>query len=148
MGHEKETEAASQGFKVVDHRRFNPDGTEKTSAPESSEASSEFETGPSEKTPLPESKEGPSREKGSPGEITFADLILSLAGSAQMSLGISAHPSSPSMEKDLEQAKQNIDLLGILADKTRGNLSPEEGRLLELILADLRMRYVEECKKK
>jgi uncharacterized protein DUF1844 len=153
MSHEKETEAASQGFKVVDHRRFNPDGTEKAFASEPSAPPAESETGPSEKSPPPESPHQESNErlsdrKEGPQGITFADLILSLAGSAQMSLGISPHPMSPPMEKDLEQAKQSIDLLGILADKTRGNLTPEEDRLLEIVLADLRIRYVEECKKK
>jgi hypothetical protein len=146
MSHEKETEAASQGFKVVDHRRFNQNGTEKKSTPESSEAPSESGGQPPEASPT--ERETLSETREDLREITFADLILSLAGSAQMCLGISPHPLDPSMEKDLEQAKQSIDLLGVLAEKTRGNLTSEEERLLEVILADLRIRYVEECKKK
>jgi len=50
----------------------------------------------------------------------------------------------PCAERNLEAAKQTIDILGILKDKTRGNLSDEEERLLESLLYELRMRYVRE----
>ena len=49
-------------------------------------------------------------------------------------------------EKDLPLAKQTIDILGILREKTRGNLTPEEEKLMENILTDLRWRYVREAK--
>ncbi|HCU25081.1 MAG TPA: DUF1844 domain-containing protein [Deltaproteobacteria bacterium] len=62
----------------------------------------------------------------------FASLILSLATAAQSVL-----------EKDRPQAQYHIDLLGVLAEKTKGNLSPEEEKLLQALLYDLRMRFVE-----
>lgn len=81
-------------------------------------------------------------------DVSFANLILSLAGSAQMSLGIAPNPFTQKVEKDLNQAKQTIDLLGVLEKKTQGNLSTEEASLIKVILSDLRMRFVEEKSKK
>ncbi len=131
----------SSGMKVVDKRRFNPDGTEKLDAKAPSEASESFADA---SPPLG----GGNEEETSPfQEVSFANLILSLAGSAQMALGLSPNPITQKLEKDFTQAKQSIDLLGVLEEKTKGNLSPEEDSLMKVILSDLRMRYVEEKKK-
>lgn len=148
----KDNETDAQAFKVVDHRRFNPDGSEKDYEGEKTPLPRSPEADPSagQKDPLSKTSE-PSREAGAehpePGQISFSDLVLSLAASAQIHLGVSPSPFSQQVEKDLSQAAQNIDLLGILEKKTKGNLSAEEAQLLEAILADLRMRYVEEMKK-
>ncbi|MBL7685591.1 MAG: DUF1844 domain-containing protein [Deltaproteobacteria bacterium] len=82
-----------------------------------------------------------------PQAVSFAGFILSLAGSTQMHLGLSVNPFSQKIEKNLVEAKQMIDLLGLLQEKTKNNLSPEESQLLDVILSDLRMRYVEEKQK-
>jgi hypothetical protein len=128
MSANKEPEEGSEDIKVSDHRRFNPDGTEKSSA--GSEDLKKEEV----------SKSKPLEAEGAKApEATFAGFILSLAGSAQISLGISPDPMTQKIEKDLSQAKHMIDLLGLLSEKTKGNLKPEESQLLEVIL-DLRLR--------
>lgn len=75
-------------------------------------------------------------------EIDFTTFCVSLASSAFVHLGDMPHPESQKTEPDLVLAKQTIDLLGMLQAKTRGNLSDEEAKLLEHLLADLRLRYV------
>lgn len=129
----------SSGIKVVDKRRFNPDGTEKE---ETAEASFSSETKVQH-----EERISPEINESALHEVSFANLILSLAGSAQMSLGIAPNPFTQKVEKDLAQAQQTIDLLAMLEAKTKGNLSPEEDSLLKVVLSDLRMRYVEEKNK-
>ncbi|MCB1215038.1 MAG: DUF1844 domain-containing protein [Deltaproteobacteria bacterium] len=62
---------------------------------------------------------------------------------AQSALGMSPYPATGSVQKDLESAKQSIDCLGALQEKTQGNLSAEEAHLLENILYELRLAYVE-----
>jgi Domain of unknown function (DUF1844) len=61
-----------------------------------------------------------------------------------MHLGDIPNPTTQQREKDLPAAKQMIDLLGILEDKTKGNLASDEERLLRQLLLDLRLRYVRE----
>lgn len=78
--------------------------------------------------------------------IDFATFILSLSHSALMHLGEAPHPETDTTEINLPLAKQNIDLLGLLDDKTKGNLSGDEERLLAQVLFDLRMRYMERAK--
>jgi Domain of unknown function (DUF1844) len=78
--------------------------------------------------------------------IDFATFILSLSHSALMHLGEAPHPDTNSVEANLPLAKQNIDLLGLLEEKTKGNLTGDEERLLAQVLFDLRMRYVERSK--
>ena len=78
--------------------------------------------------------------------IDFATFILSLSHSALMHLGEAPHPDTNQVEANLPLAKQNIDLLGLLEEKTKGNLTGDEERLLAQVLFDLRMRYVERTK--
>jgi len=92
----------------------------------------------------------PSQKKGplhSP-EITFSTFILSLSTSAAMNLGGYTDPAAGAVPQNLELAKQYIDILGMLRDRTKGNLDAEEDRLLETALYELRMRYVESLKTK
>ncbi len=79
--------------------------------------------------------------------IDFATFVLSLSHSALMHLGEAPHPEDGRVEKNLPLAKQNIDLLGLLDEKTKGNLTGDEERLLSQVLFDVRMRYVELTKK-
>jgi hypothetical protein len=78
--------------------------------------------------------------------IDFATFVLSLSHSALMHLGEAPHPETNKIEANLPLAKQNIDLLGLLDEKTKGNLTGDEERLLAQVLFDLRMRYVERAK--
>jgi hypothetical protein len=77
-------------------------------------------------------------------EITFSSLLFSLSSSAFVSLGAIPDPNTGKMEKNLPLVKQTIDLLGLLRDKTRNNLTQEEEVLFDHLLYDLRMSYVRE----
>ena len=75
--------------------------------------------------------------------VTFSTFLLSLSTQALVHLGEIADPASGQVTTDLVAAKQIIDILGVLETKTRGNLDQAEQGLLESMLYDLRMRYVE-----
>jgi hypothetical protein len=77
-------------------------------------------------------------------EINFATFIFSLNSSALVQLGLIEDPSTGKKVKNLALAKQTIDILGVLEEKTRGNLSDDEENMLKNILYDLRMIYVKE----
>ena len=80
-----------------------------------------------------------------PGEddpASFASFMMSIASNAASSLGMMEHPVTGKREVDLELGKHWIDVLGMLQQKTRGNLLPQEQQILEGLLADLRMQYV------
>jgi hypothetical protein len=75
--------------------------------------------------------------------LDFATFVLSLGSSALVHLGELPDPDSGEKRRDLPMAKQTIDILGILADKTRGNLDEAEDQLLQSLLYDLRIKYVD-----
>jgi len=76
--------------------------------------------------------------------IDFSTFILSLSTSALFHLGLIPDTQSGKPgERNLPLARQTIDILEILATKTRGNLDPEEAKLLESLLYEIRMRFVE-----
>ena len=78
-----------------------------------------------------------------PGTIDFYTFILSLGSSALIHLGDAPHPETgESLPLNLPVAHQTIDILSMLQEKTRGNLTPAEEKFLENLLADLRLRYV------
>ncbi len=79
-------------------------------------------------------------------KLDFSTFVLGIIGSAYVHLGDAPPPEGDDAEKDLEMARHNIDLLGLLQDKTKGNLTGDEERLLGQALTDLRMRYVEVSK--
>lgn len=78
--------------------------------------------------------------------IDFATFVLSLGHSALVHLGVAPDPASGKLEKNLQLARQTIDLVALLEDKTKGNLTGEEERIVEQLLYDLRMRYVDAVK--
>jgi hypothetical protein len=96
----------------------------------------------------PEPEQG-GRPAGSLPPIGFGTLVLSLSASALVHLGVAPSPEAageeagPAPAPNLVLAQQTIDILEMLQEKTRGNLDPDEARLLESVLHDLRMRFVE-----
>lgn len=135
-----------KGFKIKDRRRFNEDG-------ESKEESTGGESVPSgqcsccgeESGPCGETQDEPDNSMSMP-EINFATFILSLSQSALIHLGEVPDPVTQEKTKALPYAKQTIDIMVMLKEKTKGNLGKEEENLLSGILADLQMRYVEKNK--
>jgi hypothetical protein len=82
-----------------------------------------------------------------PGEqksgIDFYTFVLSLGSSAFVHLGDAPHPETGELGKaNLVLAQQTIDILAMLREKTRGNLTPEEEKFMENLLTDLRLRFV------
>lgn len=94
-------------------------------------------------------KEGSTEKKSTKTEsrlpaINFSTFVFSLNSSALVHLGALDDPLSGKPQKNLAVAKQTIDILGILQEKTTGNLTEDENGLLETVLRDLRMLYVKE----
>jgi len=131
-----------KGFVIKDKRRFDEDGdTRKETAEEKKEAPDQEEN-----IRVQESQtETPHDDAESQlPEITFAGFILSLHTSALFHFGELEDPVTKEKKKNLSAAKQTIDMLSMLRDKTLGNLEDDETKLLDGILYELRMRYVRE----
>jgi len=82
------------------------------------------------------------------GPIDFSTHILSLASSAMCELGAMPCPDGKTLALDLEAAHHLIDVLGMLEEKTRGNLDESEQKLLQSLLYDLRVAYVDAQKRR
>jgi hypothetical protein len=78
-----------------------------------------------------------------PGGVSFSTFVMSLATTAAVHFGDLADPASGQAQTDLEAAGHMIDILAMLQDKTRGNLSADEAQLVEQLLYELRLRFVE-----
>lgn len=79
-------------------------------------------------------------------DIDFSTFVLSLSSSILIHLGEMPDPETGAKSVSLPMARQTVDLLGLLQDKTRGNLTDDEDRLLTELLYDLRLKYVNVCK--
>lgn len=142
-----EEKPEGKGFTVQDRRRFSPETGEAREAAESAKESTVSSvSSANESGSQPQAKAEP-RSEALP-EINFSTFVISLSTQALMHLGEIANPLSGNVESDIPLAKQMIDILGMLQEKTRGNLDAGEERLIEDILFDLRMKYVEAVKKK
>jgi len=105
----------------------------------------------SEETPHPEQQEtqpetppeAPAAERRELPPASFGEMIFSVRFQAEMHLGLLPLDEQEKPPVDLAAAQHYIDLLGILAEKTRGNLAMEEQRYLENSLTELRFRYVQ-----
>jgi hypothetical protein len=140
---EKEEE---KGFVVKDRRRFTEESEaeEKKEKPQPEAASAAGE----QKSARPEEASGKEEQARGPfPEVTLATFIFSLSSSALVHLGEIPEPQTNRTEVDLPIAKQIIDTLGMLQDKTKGNLDQDEERLLKSVLYDLRMRYIQKSGK-
>jgi hypothetical protein len=133
-----------KGFKVADRRRFSETGEAREAAPAA-------ETRPEAEEPRTAAgeKRGAAQNESSddlPG-LNFSTFVISLSTQALMHLGEIPDPITGKVASDFPVAKQMIDIIGMLGEKTRGNLDPGEQQLMEDVLYDLRMRYVEAVKK-
>ena len=79
--------------------------------------------------------------------IDFTAFLLGLASTALIHLGAAPDPDTGASRLSLAEAREDLDLLGMLREKTRNNLTPEEERLFDNLLADLRLRFVEASRK-
>ncbi len=76
-------------------------------------------------------------------EASFSMLIMSMASSALMAMGLTPDPQTNKSEVDKPMAKFNIDLIVNLKEKTKNNLTPDEQGLLDHILQDLQMKFIQ-----
>lgn len=149
-------------FKVTDRRLFNADGSPRDLPPEekpepqiSVAAEAAAAAKPAESQPQPETAATneaaaePEEEEFTEADLadardpaSFVAFIMSIASNAASALGMMEHPVTHQRDVDVELGKHWIDVLGMLQKKTAGNVTPQEKRMLEGLLADLRMQYV------
>jgi hypothetical protein len=97
------------------------------------------------RVPQDEAYEESHAESGIPGAddpASFLNFLMSIASNAAAALGMMEHPVTGERGVDLQLAKHWIDVLGMLEEKTRGNLAPQEQQIFEGLLSDLRLQYV------
>jgi hypothetical protein len=147
-------------FKVTDRRLFNADGsprdlppeekpepivaaTQEATAPAPEAAATKPEVPPAaESAPVDEEEFSEEDLAEARDPASFVSFVMSIASNAASALGMMEHPVTHQREVDVELGKHWIDVLGMLQKKTDGNLMPQEKRMLEGLLADLRMQYV------
>jgi len=131
------TEDANEkrGFKVQDHRRFSESGEARDDRPDPHEAAPAQPSGDQTREPA----QAPAPDL----EINFSTFVISLSTQALAHLGEIPDPIHNTVAKDLAAAREMIDILGMLREKTKGNLDRSEQALLDNILYDLRMRFVQ-----
>ena len=152
-------------FKVTDRRLFNADGSPRdlpaeekqetpvAVAPEAAAAApvaEETPTAAEQEMPASAAPESPAAEEEFTEEdladardpTSFVSFLMSIASNAASALGMMEHPVTHQRDVDVELGKHWIDVLGMLQKKTAGNLTPQEKRMLEGLLSDLRMQYV------
>jgi hypothetical protein len=145
----EETMEDEKGFVIKDRRRFDDAGDTRPETPREEAAAKPQKPEPEAKPAEPrqdEKAQEASTEQPFP-ELNFATFVFSLGTSAMYHFGDFPDPATKKAEKNIEAAKQTIDILGILKEKTRGNLNDDEERLLESLLYELRLRYVRETGK-
>jgi hypothetical protein len=142
-------------YKVADRRKFNADGSLRegiTLEPEPAKVEPDAKTEPVEpveSTPSIESSaaadeiEDDAEIPGADDPASFVNFLSTLATNAAAALGAMPHPATGKRTLDLDTGKYWLDILAMLREKTNGNLHKEEARLLDGLLADLRMQYVQ-----
>ena len=131
----------SSGFKVVDRRSFTTEGKRVPGPPEKEQQEQKPESSvpPRPQAAHPTEPE-PAEEEASE---RFAMLVSYLSTTAMFQLGLLPGPGGEYIPADLANASRTIDLLEVLQEKTRGNLTSQESKLLEDVLYELRMTYLE-----
>jgi len=146
-------EKESEGFKIVDKRRFSEDGSVREGTAAESERNADLE----QKRDLKQAESKQSGEAAADttarinaeqvsSEVTFPSFLVSLATQTMFLLGEIPNPETNESTFNLEAAKQTIDILAVIEEKTKGNLTAEEEKLITEILASLRLAYVNKRK--
>jgi hypothetical protein len=135
-----EKDVPSSGFKVVDRRSFTQEGSRREDTPVV--AGKPEPPSPAPEAPPPQTVEEPEEEFLEEGS-GFETLVSYLSTTAMFQLGLIAGPGGERIPSDMVNAQRTIDLLQVLQEKTIGNLTPQESRLLDNVLYELRMTFVE-----
>jgi len=143
--HKEHKEEEAQEFKVVDRRLFTSDGQLRPDAevepPKAEKPAAQPTAEPSKPAPKPEAPQ-PEPQRDARG-TSFEHLVMSLLTTAMFQLGMAARPGEPPPSPDLPAAQETIELLTVLQEKTKGNLTKEEEDVLSGGLYELRMLFVE-----
>ena len=136
-----EDKVESSGFKVVDRRAFTSEGSRVPGQPEKEQQEQE----PASSVPSQPQAASPTEPEPVEEEASerFAMLVSYLSTTAMFQLGLLPGPGGEYNPADLANASRTIDLLEVLQEKTRGNLAGQESKLLEDVLYELRMTYLE-----
>lgn len=119
-------------FKVTDRRGFAEDGTPKSVAEEPVKT----------EQPAADASEPQKNSQDARPPIDFPSYILSYYTQGLVLLGEVPNPYTDKKEEDVESARNIIDILALLEEKTKGNLTNEESKLLESVLYELRMKFM------
>jgi hypothetical protein len=148
----RDEEEKDKGFKVQDRRRFSPEGEAR---PDQEQSQDQSKPAPEPAVATAEPKPGANQNAadhsaagahGAALEINFVTFIVGLSTEALAALGEMPDPATGKHSRDLHAAQQFIDIIAMLGEKTRGNLDANEQSLINAILFDLRMKYVELAK--
>jgi hypothetical protein len=140
-----DSERKPEGFTVTDRRAFDTSGERKENVP-ATDRPADPGAARAESTASPGDQRLHSEPERPLPPADFATLVLSLGSSAVAYLGEDPAGDDKKKARNLPMAKHAIDLLSVLEEKTKGNLSGEEQQILESLLFDLRLRYVEAIK--
>jgi hypothetical protein len=149
MSEKKDEEEEAKGYTVKDKRAFSPSGEIRDKEEEGKASEKDEKTEVKGKEDQREKPKGKREEKTGDiplPEVNFANFIFSLSTSAFFYLGEAPDPVSEKKEDNLSLAKHVIDTIGMLKEKTEGNLTEDEKTLIEKVLYDLRMKYVKKVK--
>jgi hypothetical protein len=141
-----EEQESGRGFRVHDRRRFSPETGEPRDETATTNPQENVREEQQTERPI-EDREARATHEQSHEPISFSSFVLGLITQALLFLGEVAPPPGQTKQMDLGAARQMIDLLAILKEKTKGNLDAAEDAMLENALYDLRLRYVEIAKK-
>jgi hypothetical protein len=128
---------------VVKDRRIFAEGAEENDHKEAPEETADEDTTVEEEKRADHAADEGAQDYQLP-EINFPTFIFSLNSSALVHLGVVEDPATNQKVKNLPVAKQTIDILGMLEEKTKGNLTEDEASMLKTMLYELRMLYVKE----
>ena len=135
-----EEKVESSGFKVVDKRTFRSDGERVSGEAPRAQESKQPEQTPRDTSPSTVLEPEPRLSEDS---APFATLVSYLSTTAMFQLGLLPGPGGEYIPPDFVNGRRTIDLLEVLQEKTRGNLSGEEAQLLDEVLYELRMSFIE-----
>jgi Domain of unknown function (DUF1844) len=146
-------EENQSGFKVTDRRLFNSDGTLREEALELQSTTTAAATTFAEPQNIHTSAQSASAAElahdfqeddpnAMPEQTMFTEFLMGVASSAFIYLGMVEHPATGRRQIDLGAAKESIDMLSMLREKTKGNLTRGEERFFEDLLSDLRLQFV------